>query len=583
MAAPFSLIYSQEPSEEEPTTEEQAVDSQPGKPSAADVAVPYAIDSVDLPETLSGRVAAVDVAPNGDILLLTRSGEVHVQLAGKEDWHPWSLHGLEGASGLLADYWPKSIYVVHATGISRLFDTDKDATSDFVKASIPAWRFSTLGRLFLGSPVAFPEGDLLLAPNVTEGAWSSVLMRVPEAKPAIPWIVSTYHFANPSPAPGDEWLLAGQSRRLSPEAPDGPLSSGVWFWSSQPVIEPSIDAEESSSPTPTPEAEEGEESGRETEEEQENETEASSEPEESPVPRETRSKSPSPLVLGSPHIYIPAELLPTKPLPPAQALIEGENNFGVFSGQIFLGSRNSPQLLRIMPDRGGNRNQGAVTDFARLGGDDTGLDFLHFDTLGNRLFLGQRGHLLSIRSTDQTPHAVRHLRQASDGMEVHFTVPVDRSLASDPASWKVTRLSESKEEQALRFDSDSRLVIDFDGLAVTWQTDEIAPDSLYRFDLGAILSESGQRLSHGAIYYTTGPDNSRESIPEVSESEKEIDPPDSTQDPVQDPETEEAQEDRPEPSPPSPEEQDGTQAAISEGASSETPSHVCEMRSARRE
>lgn len=496
-----------------PETPATATEPMPGPPGSAPND-PYQIKTAFVPEEVAGEVAAIETTPTGERLLLARDGRVYRFDQTKETWDCWSSHELESATGLLADYWPRSLYVVHATGIHRLFDEDRDGVCDFVKAAVPAWRFGTLGRLFQGTPVAFPEGDLLLAPNVTEGAWSGVLMRVPEAIAATPWFEGPFQFSNPSTGPEGTWLISARSKPSS-----GPAARSTWaglwlFRLPQATLSDSEEAAPKASAV-EPGASDSEADAIHPSSDLES---AAANPESETAFNPGTDLSSPPFWMEFPDVYLPPELMPALPLPGAYSPRSIQGSFGPFTGQVFVGSRTSPRLLRVMLDHPTDSStQGAVTDFASLGGEDSGLEGLHFDSSGSELFLIQEGHLLSIRPTGHRPHAVRQLRQATDGFEIEFTTPIDREVASNPESWQVSALpleDPDSDPIAVILSDDSRIIVDFDGLTATWQATRIEPRTVYRFDLSAFVSESGLPLSHGPVFYTTGSEALTQAAPQ---------------------------------------------------------------------
>ncbi|MCB1065760.1 MAG: hypothetical protein KDN20_22935, partial [Verrucomicrobiae bacterium] len=179
--------------------------------------------------------------------------------------------------------------------------------------------------------------------------------------------------------------------------------------------------------------------------------------------------------------------------------------FGAFSGQGFVAGEGSKHLLRLMLEEVDGVWQGAVTDFAAIESPEPGLDFLNFTPTGDELLAGQGGQLLSIQPAGGSIFAIRSVSLASDGFEVDFTRPVDRSVAIDPSTWKIQIWQPgTPEASAIPFvpDSEARSVIDSDGLTVTLQTSGITEGKVYVFDLSGIPSESGEKLTHGLVYYT---------------------------------------------------------------------------------
>ena len=505
---------------------------------------PYTIDALPVPEVVRGQVTSIDFTPDGDTLLLARDGRIWIREKGADtDWKPWSVHGLEGASGLFAGYFPKSVYVVHATGITRLFDTTEDGTADFVKSVIPAWRFGTLGELFRGSPAVLPEGDLLLSPNVRTGAWSGLVMRVPEATGVSPWMTGFARISAPAFGPDGGWVLAGVPKSAEPkqedtksESPPGTeLPAAIW------MLAPEVEEPETAETAETEETESESGSGSEPAEKPKKDDES-----ETPAPPEETG----PIVAEAPAIYLPKSLMPTAPIRPAfPAFGARGKRFGVFSSQGFVAGENSKRLLRLMPEWVDGIWQGAVTDFAAIESTDPGIDFLEFSPDGRQLLAGEGGQVLRIQPAGGAIFAVHSIHLATDGIEIRFTRPIDRAKAADLKNWKIKSGrpgSPPADFGAFSFPADTRVILDFDGLAVTAQfsPEVLEAGKIYDFDLSAIPSASGEPLSHGPVFYTLHrlpktPVPAPRS-PEIDESsdekpEKENDAPESESEPASEP------------------------------------------------
>lgn len=463
---------------------------------------PYTIDALPVPEEVRGQVTSIDFTPDGDTLLLARDGRIWIRKKGADaDWKPWSVHGLEGATGLFAGYFPKSVYVVHATGITRLFDTTEDGTADFVKSVIPAWRFGTLGELFRGSPAVLPEGDLLLSPNVRTGAWSGLVMRVPEATGVSPWMTGFARISAPAIGPDGGWVLAGVPKSAEPnqedtksESPPGAeLPAAIW------MLAPEVEEPERSELAET----------EETESDSVSDSESAEKPEKNDEPDTSASPEESgPIIAGAPAIYLPKSLMPTAPIRPAFPAIGARGKrFGVFSGQGFVAGENSKRLLRLMPEWVDGIWQGAVSDFAAIESTDPGINFLEFSPDGRQLLAGEGGQVLRIQPAGGAIFAVHSIHLATDGIEIRFTRAINRAKAADLKNWKIRSGlpgSPATDFGTFSFPTDTRVILDFDGLAATAQfsPEVLETGKIYDFDLSAITSESGETLSHGPVFYT---------------------------------------------------------------------------------
>ncbi|MCB1232214.1 MAG: hypothetical protein KDN19_18250 [Verrucomicrobiae bacterium] len=491
---------------------------------------PYTIDLLPVPDAANGQVAAIDFDRQGDTVVLARDGRVWIQEKAQETWRQWSDQGLAGATGLFAGYLPKSIYVVHATGISRLFDTDENGDADFVKAVIPSWRFGTLGELFRKSPTVLPDGDLLMSPNVLTGTWSGLVMRVPEAKPVSTWMGGFARVTAPAAGPDGTWMLAGTTRISDPNNADSETGgAAIWIVDSpaETPAEPAPAVEDAGKPADTGEKKDVEEN-----------------PDPAPETEPAPASTPKPLPTPSPAIFLPTSLMTTSPLRPAFPEFAKADSFGVFSGQGFVAGENSQRLLRIMPEKIGDTWQGAVTNFAAIESTEAGIEFLAYSPEGDSLFAGEGGQALRIRPAGGAIYAVRSIHLAGDGFEVSFTRPIDRARAIDLSNWDIRHGSPDASEKAMQtltLPDDTRVIIDFDGLAATLQIPNLSAlktGMVYVFDFSRIPSESGESLSHEPVFYTLNaiPKGRPESVgkreSDAAESDTEKTPPEPETEPV---------------------------------------------------
>ncbi|MBL9151354.1 MAG: hypothetical protein JNK37_02660 [Verrucomicrobiales bacterium] len=466
-------------------------------------ALPYAVEPVSLPAALAGKVAAIDFSPQGDWMLLGRDGAVMIrpaELAEPAAWQPVSDQGLEGASGLYAGYWPKSLIVVQNAGISRLFDTDGDGRVDFVKAVAPVWQFGTIGVLFQGSPLPLADGDLLLPPRIASGPLAGAILRLPESGPPVPWLTGHRQAAAPRPGPAGGWLVAG-IRPLADAAPaDGEASGAISVVA--PPTEPTPAPAAPPLPDEAPKDEKKDDQSLKTKAKAESPTDSSNADAPPPAP------APKPPVAAPVAVRVPAELLTGAPLPPAYPPDElaADADFGPFSGQGFLAGETSNRLLRFWLEEVDGSWQGGITDFATFESPTPGLGLLRFTPAGTELLAGQNGQLFGIRPASGAIFAVRTVHLASDGFEVTFTAPIDRQKAIDPTVWKIARrpldpAAGSAEAPVTLPPATTRFIVSADGLSVTVQAD-FAPGGVYRLDLSGIPSESGAPLAHGPVWYT---------------------------------------------------------------------------------
>jgi hypothetical protein len=481
-------------------------------PALAQEPGPYAIEVEKVPDELSGRVTAVDFAPDGRWLLLSHGGEVlaRAENGGAVSWDTVSAAGLEGGSGLIAGWWPKSLVVVHGAGISQLFDTDADGKVDFVKALSPVWKFGTSGVLFYGVPGVHDSGDLLMPPRVLTGPWAGSILRLPAEGAPTPWVTGLAKAVPPVSGPDAAWLVAGM---VGPAGKESAMIAVVASSIPDSLPEPEPEPANGEPVPATPAKVNGLDENKPLRLADES-VKTESKPEEkkdAPKDAETvkaKAKATPPAVVAPTGpivpvtaLRIPAELLSTSPaaiaFPPYSETKTAD--FGPFSGQGFLAGEASNRLLRFWLEEIDGVWQGGITDFASIDSQTPGFSFLRYTPEGGKLLAGQNGHLFGIRPAGGGLFAVKSVLLASDGgFEVTFTAPVNRAAAIDPAKWKI-----SAGDAPLPLDpATTRLIVSADGLTVSVQGKGWSAGQIYRFDFSEWVSETGAKVTHGPVWYT---------------------------------------------------------------------------------
>ena len=83
----------------------------------------YTVTTVKTPEGVSLGVGGMEFAPNGDLFICTREGEVWQYSIKKEKWALFA-DGLHEALGIWIDPKTAETYVIHRPEITKLVDTD---------------------------------------------------------------------------------------------------------------------------------------------------------------------------------------------------------------------------------------------------------------------------------------------------------------------------------------------------------------------------------------------------------------------------------------------------------------------------
>jgi cytochrome c551/c552/glucose/arabinose dehydrogenase len=191
--------------------------------------------------------------------------------------------------------------------------------------------------------------------------------------------------------------------------------------------------------------------------------------------------------------------------------------FGPFAGQFFLAELMfGGALIRADLERVNGRYQGACFPF--WGPGLLGPVALAFGP-GGGLYVGgitepgwmaqpDRGALFRIDYTGAMPFEMRTIRVRPRGFRIHFTAPVDRATAADPASYRLehyryesTGAYGSPELDRTRVDVELAAVA-ADGLSVDLDTRGLVAGRVYLVGAAGVRSASGEPLVHGTGAYT---------------------------------------------------------------------------------
>ena len=98
----------------------------------------YTVTTVKTPEGTSLGVGGMEFAPNGNLFICTREGEVWGYSPKKEEWSLFA-DGLHEALGIWIDPKSSETYVIQRPEITKLIDTDKDGRADLYESFNAGW------------------------------------------------------------------------------------------------------------------------------------------------------------------------------------------------------------------------------------------------------------------------------------------------------------------------------------------------------------------------------------------------------------------------------------------------------------
>lgn len=197
-------------------------------------------------------------------------------------------------------------------------------------------------------------------------------------------------------------------------------------------------------------------------------------------------------------------------------LDESGGKFGPFAGQFFVGEFTQAGINRVYLEKVRGEYQGACFPFRsglasavlRLGqGNDgslfAGLTNRGWSSLGTASYGLQR-----LVWTGKTPFEIKEMRAKKNGFELVFTQPVDRSTASDPASYEMTSYTYRYHST---YGSDEILKqapqvvaadVSADGMSVSLKIEGLRELFVHELWCRGVRNGRNERLLHADAYYT---------------------------------------------------------------------------------
>ncbi len=220
-----------------------------------------------------------------------------------------------------------------------------------------------------------------------------------------------------------------------------------------------------------------------------------------------------------PQLKPPAVWFPYKKMGQSTTDIQldaSDGKFGPFTGQLFVGEFTQAGMQRVFLEKVDGEYQGACFPFRsgfasavlRLG---QGTDGSMFVGLTNRGWssLGLASHgLQRLVWTGKTPFEIIEMQSRSDGFELVFTKPVDRTSAGRPESYTMrsytylfhsTYGSDEIQNQDLTIRS---ATVSEDGLRVRLEVSGLRELYVHELVAAGVRDFEGQPLLHADAYYT---------------------------------------------------------------------------------
>lgn len=456
----------------------------------------YPSFELPVPNGVSLEVGALELMPNGQLMVGTRRGEIYsVTNPGAED--PAQIKftkyagGMHEILGLSYNKKDGHLYVTQRPEITKTKDTDGDGRCDVFETFFDGWGQSGDYHEYNFGSKFDADGNIWTTLCLTGSFSSSVEWRgwclriSPEGK-----IIPTCGGVR---SPGGIGFIKGECFFTD--------NQGPWNGSS-------------SLKCLKPGSFQGHEGGNKWYEK--------------PEAKATMGAAPPPAQSGSrmvvertkvPQLVPPAVILPHGRVGQSSSAIFEDlsgGKFGPFSGQAFVGDQGYSNLCRCPMEKVNGVWQGACIVFREgfrcglipalqtpdgtvyVGGGDRG-----WGSKGGKPYTLER-----VRWTGKVPFEILNVHAKSDGFELSFTEPVDPATASEITSYKseawtyIFQSSYGSPEVDKVLPAVEKATVSADGKSVRLKLSPLTKGHVHMIELPGVKSKSGAPLLHSKLYYT---------------------------------------------------------------------------------
>ncbi len=452
----------------------------------------YAITEIAVPEPHFVEAGSFETLPDGRVAVGTRRGDIFL-LEGISDEYPRpTFHkfasGFDELLGLSLNPRDGHLYATHAAEVTRVVDTDGDGRADRYDTYSDAWGFKHYHEYAMGSKFD-AEGNLWVTLGLSNSYHSRALFRgwafrVEPGGKAVPvcsglrsplGVGDNGHGAMVYAESQGPWNGSCSLKHLKPGGFMGHPVSFNWY----------------------PYA-----------------------PEMGPAPVEPNTRSRMEVERQRVEELVPYAVV--FPYGRMGRSISGftvdrsGGKFGPFTGQIFIGDYTLSIMMRATMEQVNGVWQGACYPFRE--GLSTGILNCHF-TPGGQLLTGGTNRGWPVRGaktnvleridwTGKTPFEILEVNAAPDGFTLHFTAPLDRDLAADPANYALETFTHiyqggyGSPEVDQTTPAITAATVSADGLSVRLAVDGLVKGHVHSFDIARLRSAGGEEPLHRDAHYT---------------------------------------------------------------------------------
>lgn len=459
----------------------------------------YLIESINLPEGLSGETGAIAFLPDGRLVACFLRGEVMFYHPETKEWKLFAK-GLHEPLGVLPISESEMI-VMQRPELTRIVDTDADGLADVYETVTDDFGMTGNYHEWNYGPIRDKDGNIYVSFN-TASEWGPIMKEVRGKLDTT--LVPKKPMQKFSAVPYRGWLMKlGADGKLIPYAngfrsPNGlgfdmnenmfvVDNQGDWVGTSAMFhVKPNQFYGHPASLLWQEGWNRGDPSKLLIEELNRMRTKAS--------------------------VLFPHGIMSSSPGQPAVDDTNGK--FGPYEGQFFVGEMNQERIMRVMLEEVDGELQGACMPFIDGKGLHKGNNRLAFAPDGS-LWVGQVQHgfvgdkgIQRIKFTGLPPMDIYSMQLTPAGFDLTFTQAVDPQTAANPLNYSFQHYYY---EYHLQYGSDqydvqtipvTEVQISSDNKKVSLTLSTIKPGYIYELNLGNIKSASGEDLANKMICYT---------------------------------------------------------------------------------
>ncbi len=459
----------------------------------------YLIESINLPEGLSGETGAIAFLPDGRLVACFLRGEVMFYHPETKEWKLFAT-GLHEPLGVLP-ISESELIVMQRPELTRIVDTDADGLADLYETVTDDFGMTGNYHEWNYGPIRDKEGNIYVSFN-TASEWGPMMKEVRGKLDTT--LVPKKPMQKFSAVPYRGWLMKlGRDGKLIPYASGFRSPNGLGFdlKGNMFVVDNQGDWVGTSAMFHVKSNhfyghpasllwKEGWNRG---------------DPSKLPIEELNQMRKKA-------SVLFPHGIMSSSPGQPAVDDTSGK--FGPYEGQFFVGEMNQERIMRVMLEEIEGELQGACIPFIDGKGLHKGNNRLAFAPDGS-LWVGQVQHgfvgdkgIQRIKFTGRPPMDIYSMHLTPAGFDLTFTQAVDPQTASNPSNYSFQHYYY---EYHLQYGSDQYDVqtipvtdvqISSDNKKVSLTLASIKPGYIYELNLTNIKSSSGEDLANKMICYT---------------------------------------------------------------------------------